>query len=148
MPEDFRVLDQLRYLISCSSYTISFMCIPLLLDTCKVFLHYQDIILLDARQVIMRHRKRTMLIARSFAYTLCCQKQQKKSRNAPIFQGCETFFSFQLSKMGFYHIISSHDTLYWLYIVLSCLDIVVEFHSFYVILFFLKVFATKLQPLS
>ncbi len=44
--------------------------------------------------------------------------------------------------------ISSHDTLYWLYIVLPCLDVVVEFHSFYVILFFLKVFATKLQPHS
>ena len=43
---------------------------------------------------------------------------------------------------------SSHDTLYWLYIVLSCLDIVVEFHSFYVTLFFLKVFETKLQSLS
>ena len=42
---------------------------------------------------------------------------------------------------------SSPDTLYWLYIVLSNLNIVVEFHSFYVILFFLKVFATKLQPL-
>jgi len=42
--------------------------------------------------------------------------------------------------------ISSHDTLYWLYIVLYGLNIVVGFHSFYVILFFLKVFATKLQP--
>ena len=41
---------------------------------------------------------------------------------------------------------SSHDTLYWLYIVLCGLNIVVEFHSFYVIYFFLEVFATKLQP--
>lgn len=70
--------------------------------------------------------------------TIIVPNDKKRARKCPFYRLLRAFENYSNS---------SHDTLYWLYIVLSCLDIVVEFHSFYVILFFLKVFATKLQPL-
>ena len=69
--------------------------------------------------------------------TIIVPKGKKQARKCPFYRLLRAFENYS---------ISSHDTLYWLYIVLSSLNIVVEFHSFYVILFFLKVFATKLQP--
>ena len=75
----------------------------------------------------------TKIIRLSFG----CHRTKKKWLKALKNQGFNYFENYSSS---------SHNTLYWLYIVICDLYLVVKFHSFYVILSFLKVFATKLQP--